>query len=84
MGAAWLAMGVAPVLGGAWLVAKHGFRVEGGPPRVLAAAVLAWAWVTVGMEILGNVGRLDPPGARRLVGSGAGRRGGRDAARAEA
>ena len=60
MGAAWLAMGLIPLLGGAWLGAKHGGRVEPRAPRVLAAAVLAWGWITVGMEVLGTAGRLDP------------------------
>ena len=59
MGAAWLAMGLAPLLGAAWLVARHGGRVGAGPPRTLATAVLAWAWVTVGMEVLGTTGWLD-------------------------
>ncbi len=68
MGAAWLAMGLAPLLGAAWLVARHGWRVEAGPPRTLAAAVLAWAWVTVGMEVLGTTGAARPRGARGLVG----------------
>ena len=61
MDAAWLFLGLTPLLAASWLGAKHGFRVEPGPPRLLAAAILAWGWVTVGMEALGSVGRLDPP-----------------------
>ena len=60
MGAAGLILGFSPLVGAAWLLAKHGFRVEPGLPRILAAAVLAWGWMTVGMEILGNLGRLNP------------------------
>ena len=61
MGVVWLVLGLSPLLLAAWLLARHGLRVEAGSPRVLAAAVLAWGWVTVGMEILGNLGRLDRP-----------------------
>ena len=60
MGVAGLILGFSPLVGAAWLLAKHGFRVEPGLPRVLAVSILAWGWVTVGMEILGNLGRLDP------------------------
>ncbi len=60
MGVAWLLMGLSPLAVAAWLLAKHGFRVEPGPPRTLASATLAWAWVTLGVEILGTLGRLDP------------------------
>jgi len=29
-----------------------------GLPRTLAAAVLGWAWITVGMQVLGSVGLM--------------------------
>jgi hypothetical protein len=44
-------------LGGYW-VARHGLRQPAGLPRGLAAVVLAWTWATVGLEVLGTVGRL--------------------------
>ena len=58
MGWVWTAglnggLGVA----GYW-VARHGFRQGAGWPRALAAVTLAWAWLTVGMELLGVVGLL--------------------------
>ena len=61
MAAVWMTAGLAPLLVGAWLVARHGFRVEPGPARSLAAAVLAWAWVTAGAEVLGTAGHLNRP-----------------------
>ena len=60
MGIAWLVAGLVPLVGGAWLAARHAFRVEPGPARVLAAAVLAWAWLTAGVELLGTLGHLGP------------------------
>ena len=42
----------------AWLVARDGFRQPAGMPRGLAAVVLAWVWLTVGMEGLGAYGLL--------------------------
>ena len=39
-------------LAGYWS-ARHGFRMPPGLPRGLAAFTLAWAWATLGMEILG-------------------------------
>ena len=57
---AWLGtIGLNAVVGlAAYLVAKHGWRQPPGFPRGLAALVLAWTWVTLGMEILGAVGSL--------------------------
>ena len=60
MGAVGLILGFSTLAGAGWLLARHAFRVEPGWPRILAASVLAWGWVTLGMEILGNLGRLDP------------------------
>lgn len=39
-------------------VARYGFRQPPGLPRLLAAVVLAWAWATLGLEILGSFGLL--------------------------
>ena len=61
MAVVWTTAGLAPLLAGAWLVARHGFQAEPGPARTLAAAVLAWAWLTVGAEGLGTLGHLDRP-----------------------
>ena len=43
---------------GAYWMARHGFRQPAGLTRSLAAVVLAWAWSTLGMEILGSFGWL--------------------------
>ena len=44
-------------LGGYW-AARHAFRQPAGPTRWVAAATLAWAWATVGLEALGASGVL--------------------------
>jgi hypothetical protein len=44
-------------LAGYW-TARHGFRMPPGLPRGLAAFTLAWAWATLGMEVLGPLGGL--------------------------
>ncbi len=44
-------------LAGYW-AARHALRIPGGLPRVLAAVTLAWAWATLGMEVLGIAGFL--------------------------
>jgi hypothetical protein len=43
---------------GGWWAAGWGLRQPAGLPRALGAAVLAWAWVTLGVLILGLVGWL--------------------------
>ena len=43
---------------GAYGVARSGLRQAPGLPRILASAVLAWAWLTIGMEGLGSIGLL--------------------------
>ena len=43
---------------GGYLVARHVFRQTCGMPRFLAAAVVAWAWLTIGMQTLGFLGLL--------------------------
>lgn len=43
---------------GAYWVSRFGFRQAPGSPRALAAVVIGWAWLTVGMEILGVFGLL--------------------------
>jgi hypothetical protein len=40
----------------AYVVARDAFRMPTGLARVLAAAVLAWMWLTVGMQVLGTLG----------------------------
>ncbi len=40
------------------LVARYGFRQPRGGPRGLATAVLAWSWLTLGLELHGSVGLL--------------------------
>ncbi len=42
----------------AYRVARFGFRQPSGWPRILCAALVAWAWLTVGMEFLGTLGFL--------------------------
>lgn len=42
----------------AYLTARFGLRQPAGAPRGLAAATLAWAWATLGMELLGPLGLL--------------------------
>ena len=44
---------------GAYLIAVCAFGVRRGASRTLAAAVLAWTWATVGVELLGTLGYLD-------------------------
>src|SRR4051812_36106807 len=44
-------------LAGYW-TARHGFRMPPGLPRGLAAVTIAWAWATLGMEVLGPPGFL--------------------------
>lgn len=45
-----------PIAGGAYLAARRGFGQPAGLPAALAAAVLAWAWITAGLLILGPMG----------------------------
>jgi hypothetical protein len=41
-----------------YVSARHGLRMPAGLPRGLAAFVLAWAWATLGLEVLGPSGYL--------------------------
>lgn len=43
---------------GAWFAAASGFGERRGLPRGLAAVVIGWAWITLGMQILGPIGLL--------------------------
>ncbi|QEH37891.1 hypothetical protein OJF2_64830 [Aquisphaera giovannonii] len=45
---------------GAWCLARRVFRLTGGVEAALGAAVVAFAWVVLGMEILGTIGSLNP------------------------
>ena len=54
----WTLLLNAPLgLAGYW-VARHALRIPAGLPRGLAAVTLAWAWATLGMEVLGIAGFL--------------------------
>src|SRR3954470_15952785 len=55
---AWTLLLNVPLGLGAWWVAGHSFRQPSGLSRALAAVTLAWAWATLGMEILGAAGVL--------------------------
>ncbi|MDG3005741.1 glycosyltransferase family 39 protein [Paludisphaera mucosa] len=46
------------VLLGAWWGATYGLRQPRGTARMLAAALLGWAWITLGMQLLGTIGLL--------------------------
>src|SRR5262249_53334630 len=43
---------------GGWWASGHGFREPDGLPRSLGAAVVAWAWATIGAPVLGLSGAL--------------------------
>ncbi len=56
LGVLWT-LGLNGLLGiGAYLVAREGFRQPSGSPRALAAVVIGWAWLTIGMQLLGTFG----------------------------
>jgi len=54
----WTALLNAMIGAGGYWAARHAFHQPAGLPRGLAAATLAWAWVTVGVELLGSIGWL--------------------------
>ena len=58
MGVIWLALFATASGFSGWLVATHALHQERGWPRLLAAIVLAWAWSTIGLQILGSFGFL--------------------------
>ena len=52
-------LGAAAMLGfGGWRAARA-LRQPTGWPRLLAACVLAWIWLTIGLQLLGGVGLLN-------------------------
>lgn len=54
-------LGAAVVLGfGGWRGARA-FRQPPGWPRLLAACLLAWIWLTIGLQLLGGLGFLSRP-----------------------
>jgi hypothetical protein len=59
---------------GAYGVARFGLKQGPGWPRALAAATLAWCWLTVGLQAMGTLGllRLAPLAAWCLAGTLAG------------
>ncbi len=58
MSLSWTFLMNGPLGLGAYWAARHGFRQPPGLPRFLAAVVLAWAWITLGMEVFGSLGWL--------------------------
>ncbi len=52
----WTLLMNGPLGLGAYWVARHGFREPPGLSRFLASVVLAWSWITLGMEVLGSLG----------------------------
>ncbi len=58
LGVLWTLLLNGPLALGAYWVAWHGFRQPAGLTRWLAAGLLAWAWLTLGMEVLGPFGGL--------------------------
>ncbi|WP_165073950.1 phospholipid carrier-dependent glycosyltransferase [Paludisphaera rhizosphaerae] len=67
-------VGVFAAAFGAWSVARSVLRQPRGTPRVLATALLAWVWITVGTQLLGTLGLLQPAGlvGWSLLGAGVG------------
>lgn len=49
-----------PLAIGAYWASRHGLQQPPGVARGLGAAVLAWAWATIGMELLGSIGLFAP------------------------
>jgi hypothetical protein len=61
MGVVWTSL-IGICLGiGAYGAARFGFRQPRGLPRALATILLAWVWLTFGMEVLGGAGVLSRP-----------------------
>ena len=58
MGSFGIGLGVGLLAPAGYLAARHGFRQPAGAARRLGAVVLAWAWVTIGVEALGSLGLL--------------------------
>ena len=74
LGWIWTLLLNGPIGVGAYRAAGRGFRQPSGLPRVLTASVLAWAWLTIGMETLGSLGWIGrgPLLAWSLIGLGLG------------
>ena len=58
MGPLWTILLNLPIVVGARWTAGRGFGMPAGSMRWLAASVLGWAWITVGMEVFGTIGLL--------------------------
>ena len=56
-------------LAGFW-AARDGLKQPRGWPRLLGAFTLAWCWLTIGLEWLGALGRLDLPSLSAWVALG--------------
>ncbi len=48
-----------PVLAGGYLASATLLHLETGLDRFLAGSLLAWTWITLGLQILGSVGLLE-------------------------
>ncbi len=70
LGIAWT-LAFAALLGtSARWVAARGFGLARGLPRIVGSAVLAWAWATLGLQVLGVTGHLDRPWLLLWAGAG--------------
>jgi hypothetical protein len=58
MGLVWTTLGLGLLGAGAYETARHGFRQPAGLSRLLAAVVIGWSWLTIGMELFGTTGAL--------------------------
>lgn len=58
MGLIWTMVLNAGLACGAYWVARFGLRQPSGMPRTLAAGVIGWAWLTVGLQVFGTLGFL--------------------------
>ena len=58
MGPLWTILLNLPIVVGACWAAGRGLGMPRGSSRWLGAAVIGWAWITVGMEVFGTIGLL--------------------------
>ncbi|CAN5720958.1 hypothetical protein BH23PLA1_BH23PLA1_02490 [soil metagenome] len=57
-GVFWTVLLNGPLALGAYWTARNGWRQPAGLTRWLAAGVLAWTWITLGMVLLGSFSSL--------------------------
>jgi hypothetical protein len=74
-GLLWTVLLNAPLMLGGWWAARFGLGQPRGVVRWLSAAVLAWTWATIGLELLGSIGLMSrgPLLAWSLLGAAIGR-----------